>query len=67
MLMGIYKNGVRIKEDIGQISSGGGGNDTMGAVVSVNGTDYIEFYAYFGADTNVIGNSIKTYFYGFKI
>ena len=39
----------------------------MGAVVDVDGTDYIELYAWFGANRTIIGDPIKTYFYGFKI
>ena len=67
MLIAIYKNGVRVKEYYGNTNSGGGGNTHIEAAISVNGTDYIELYARFGADTTLIGNSGKTYFYGFKI
>ena len=75
MLIGIYKNGVRIKGYYGNSNSGGGGSTNIGTVVNVNGTDYIEIYAFFGADTTIkgdsatlyLGDTSKTYFYGFKI
>ena len=75
MLIGIYKNGVRIKGYYGNSNSGGGGSTHIETVVEVNGTDYIEIYAFFGADTTIKGDSAtlylgdtpKTYFYGFKL
>ena len=75
MLIGIYKNGVRIKGYYGNSNSGGGGSTHIETVVNVNGTDYIEIYAFFGADTTIkgdsatlyLGDTSKTYFYGFKI
>ncbi|MEK9147760.1 MAG: hypothetical protein AAB593_02535 [Patescibacteria group bacterium] len=67
MLIALSKNGAKIKEDYGNSNSGAGGSVPFGVLVSVDGTDYLELHAGFGGDTTILGDSAKTYFYGFKI